>query len=239
MGIRFACPNGHKLHVKEALAGKRGVCPDCGTKVTIPGGQPVAKPATQSAAPPKTAVEPAPRPAVSVEPPAEWYVRPVGGGQLGPASAEVFAEWITEQQVTPDSYVWRSGWGDWRRASAAAADLPAPLKAPPTVATPAVPVAKPVAKAIPKAVASPARPIAAPVAGVAGNDGSAEMAAIETAPTARQYHRRKQNAARWRMLVAGVLLLLTIAMGGVLWLVLNQQVGATDSGDEASVTEAG
>jgi hypothetical protein len=36
MGIRFNCPNGHKLNVKEFLAGKRGVCPQCGTKFIIP-----------------------------------------------------------------------------------------------------------------------------------------------------------------------------------------------------------
>jgi len=36
MGIRFYCPNGHKLNVKSFLAGKRGFCPDCGTKLLIP-----------------------------------------------------------------------------------------------------------------------------------------------------------------------------------------------------------
>lgn len=36
MGIRFFCPSGHRLHVKSFLAGKRGVCPDCGTSVEIP-----------------------------------------------------------------------------------------------------------------------------------------------------------------------------------------------------------
>jgi hypothetical protein len=36
MGIRFSCPNGHKLNVKEHLAGKRGVCPACGAKFIIP-----------------------------------------------------------------------------------------------------------------------------------------------------------------------------------------------------------
>jgi hypothetical protein len=36
MGIRFLCPNGHKLHVKSFLAGKRGVCPKCGVSVIIP-----------------------------------------------------------------------------------------------------------------------------------------------------------------------------------------------------------
>jgi hypothetical protein len=36
MGIRFQCPNGHRLHVKTFLAGKRGICPQCGAKFTIP-----------------------------------------------------------------------------------------------------------------------------------------------------------------------------------------------------------
>ncbi|MCA9199998.1 MAG: DUF4339 domain-containing protein [Planctomycetales bacterium] len=36
MGIRFLCPNGHKLNVKDFLAGKRGICPDCGAKFIVP-----------------------------------------------------------------------------------------------------------------------------------------------------------------------------------------------------------
>jgi hypothetical protein len=36
MGIRFSCPNGHKLNVKENLAGRRGICPACGAKFVIP-----------------------------------------------------------------------------------------------------------------------------------------------------------------------------------------------------------
>jgi hypothetical protein len=36
MGIRFSCPNGHKLNVKVFLAGKRGVCPQCGARFIIP-----------------------------------------------------------------------------------------------------------------------------------------------------------------------------------------------------------
>lgn len=36
MGIRFYCPNGHKLHVKSFQAGMRGICPYCGAKVHIP-----------------------------------------------------------------------------------------------------------------------------------------------------------------------------------------------------------
>jgi hypothetical protein len=36
MGIRFLCPNGHKLNVKSFLAGKRAICPQCGVKVLVP-----------------------------------------------------------------------------------------------------------------------------------------------------------------------------------------------------------
>lgn len=36
MGIRFFCPNGHKLNVKSFQAGRKGFCPYCGVKVDIP-----------------------------------------------------------------------------------------------------------------------------------------------------------------------------------------------------------
>lgn len=36
MGIRCYCPNGHRLHVKSFLAGKRGVCPKCNARFDIP-----------------------------------------------------------------------------------------------------------------------------------------------------------------------------------------------------------
>ena len=36
MGIRFYCPNGHKLNVKEFQAGRKGICPFCGAKIEIP-----------------------------------------------------------------------------------------------------------------------------------------------------------------------------------------------------------
>ena len=78
MGIRFTCPNGHKLHVKEFLAGKRGVCPSCGAKFVIPHAQPAAaktasgsRPASVS--PPRSReAEPSGSPSIviEVEPPA-------------------------------------------------------------------------------------------------------------------------------------------------------------------------
>lgn len=36
MGIRFLCPNGHRLNVKAHLAGHRGICPECGVSMWIP-----------------------------------------------------------------------------------------------------------------------------------------------------------------------------------------------------------
>jgi hypothetical protein len=36
MGIKFLCPNGHKLNVKSFLAGKRAICPKCGVALTVP-----------------------------------------------------------------------------------------------------------------------------------------------------------------------------------------------------------
>jgi hypothetical protein len=41
MGIKFHCPNGHKLNVKSYLAGKRGICPHCGAKFRIPADAPL------------------------------------------------------------------------------------------------------------------------------------------------------------------------------------------------------
>jgi RNA polymerase subunit RPABC4/transcription elongation factor Spt4 len=36
MSIRVVCPNGHVLNVKEALAGKTGLCPTCKARVQVP-----------------------------------------------------------------------------------------------------------------------------------------------------------------------------------------------------------
>lgn len=36
MGIVCHCPNGHRVKVKDYQAGKRGLCPTCGAKFSIP-----------------------------------------------------------------------------------------------------------------------------------------------------------------------------------------------------------
>ncbi len=46
MGIKFHCPNGHKLNVKSFLSGKKAICPKCGAKVIVPSENPGANHAT-------------------------------------------------------------------------------------------------------------------------------------------------------------------------------------------------
>lgn len=138
MGIRFRCPNGHKLNVKSFLAGKRGICPHCGVKVEIPDPATAAArrrspvttvPAAGVAAESASAGPPAvkngshlhlPRPAgvdpIGEAPHAVWFVRPPTGGQFGPASGDVMRTWVLEGRVTADSLVWREGWSDWQPA---------------------------------------------------------------------------------------------------------------------------
>src|SRR5690606_7664695 len=74
MGIRFTCPQGHSLNVKAELAGKRGVCPQCGAKVQIP--IPEAKTSPQND-PIPTVVVPSPTDAAQDRLPSAPVVEPV------------------------------------------------------------------------------------------------------------------------------------------------------------------
>ena len=144
MGIRFACNLcDHSLNIKRELAGKLGVCPQCGGRIRIPledalRSQPLtaqpttngstilqnSRSSTQSAT---TSLEGSatldalesdnPMPASPLdEPGAQWYVRPPAGGQYGPASGEVLRSWIAENRVTASTLIWRDGWPQWRSA---------------------------------------------------------------------------------------------------------------------------
>jgi len=159
MGIRFYCPNGHKLNVKVFLAGRRGICPHCDARFDIPhesqtsdqaakvpSGQsedhPAASIATAvgvaaaqpAAAEPSLTVRAA---EISSDPIAEapeavWYIRPPAGGQFGPARGDVLRQWIAEGRVSADSMVWREGWPDWKTAGPIFPDLNpvSPINAP-------------------------------------------------------------------------------------------------------------
>jgi uncharacterized paraquat-inducible protein A len=51
MPINIVCPNGHRLKVKDSLAGKTGLCPECKAKITVPAAAVAAKPVAGQAAP--------------------------------------------------------------------------------------------------------------------------------------------------------------------------------------------
>jgi hypothetical protein len=117
MGIRFLCPNGHKLHVKSHLAGRKGVCPTCGAKVLIPQ-EPL--PTTDSAESPEPRTK-----ALAAEAPAAppgWFVRGADGEQYGPAPEELLNDWIADGRIASETWVWREGWPEWQQAGAALAD---------------------------------------------------------------------------------------------------------------------
>jgi hypothetical protein len=161
MGIRFYCPNGHKLNVKAFLAGKRGICPQCEARFEIPSESQIPEnaPKVQSTA---TEAQPAaalrsevavatldqlPIPMSSLGPIAEapeavWYVRPPSGGQYGPAGSDVMKRWVDEGRVCKRSLVWREGWTDWKPAGPlfpeSSDDSPAPALEPPAASPPPV-----------------------------------------------------------------------------------------------------
>lgn len=218
MGIRFTCPQGHQLNVKSELAGKRGVCPQCGAKVQIPdrslpprgrvGVGAEAEPAApfveavKEIAKPQAAVEAAP-PQLAVAAVEEaWYLRPPGGGQFGPASAADFGQWIREGRVLPEAYVWRAGWADWQRAAEAAAALPVPLP----VASAAVPLPS-------------AEPFAAPA--------PASVAVPEILPSKTLAVARRKRSAQRQLRIAIVLLILVVILSGVLIWVLQREPAET------------
>src|SRR3982750_4891642 len=109
MGVRFQCPNGHRLHVKADLAGQRGRCPECGARFIVPsfsGERVAAVAATGSPGGMSTGVHDSPLSlgsSIRIESVADaadsgvqrqvaptsdtvaWYIRPAAGGQYGPA----------------------------------------------------------------------------------------------------------------------------------------------------------
>ena len=143
MGIKFQCPNGHKLNVKTELAGRKGRCPTCGVSVTVPTasvalGEPdenrtmsltgtlVPKLDTNDTVEYATSD---PEPMQTDEPlPVGntgdvWYIQVPGGPQFGPATGNVVNEWIKERRIAPAMLVWKEGWADWVEAGSVFKEL--------------------------------------------------------------------------------------------------------------------
>lgn len=137
MGIRFYCPNGHKLNVKAEQAGKTGFCPKCGVKVQIPlestrtshhhhensGEQPEVQTAVKSSelqpeaqpapAEPTPSSVPAPEIKLAEE---GWHIQGGDGKDYGPVSLATIRSWIAEHRVCASTLVWIPGWSEWRTA---------------------------------------------------------------------------------------------------------------------------
>jgi len=110
MGIRFSCPNGHKLNVKAELAGRKGRCPHCDVSVQIPQENEAAEART-------------PASALLSDPNAVWYLQVPHGPQYGPATGAVVENWIKERRISPNMLVWKEGWEHWIEAKNAFPDL--------------------------------------------------------------------------------------------------------------------
>ena len=256
MGIRFQCPNGHPLNVKSELAGKRAACPNCGAKLVIPTRSADTSPSDETApidrsvelklqtdveseaataatspsaadlvAATSNSAPPAPPAANSSAP--VWYVRPASGGQFGPASEELFRDWIGEGRVAADAYVWRDGWPDWKVVRDVTDSLPSPLPAIPAVAGLVAP--PPGSPPVAGEVSATAPPTAATTTGSATEPAATGQApaAVENQTPASRYAARRRRTKQARFKMAVLMLIAALILAAILIWVVRR--GATPS----------
>lgn len=142
MGIEAFCPNGHRVKVKNELAGRKGICPQCQSRFRIPradglpaGGRPRSPeaarvvsldPAVVASLPRAFAVEAAATPhaeppvppralhaVLAEQPAATWSIAVPGGEASPPMSAEAMQSVLDAGGLTGAELVWREGWADW------------------------------------------------------------------------------------------------------------------------------
>ena len=221
MGIRFLCPNGHKLNVKVFLAGERGICPQCDAKFLVPresGGlaeaiddlaATEAGEALSSTSMHSGHEEPPPAPslppAVAAETPVTdegWHVRMASGEQFGPANAEVMRGWIAEGRVPVDCWVWRTGWPEWKPGGQAITLLNGP--APPALPTP------PASEPTPAPVELPTAPAADDLPTPTPTPTNATTNYLNTKRT------RQARARKVTFFLGGLVLLLIVVLAVVL-----------------------
>jgi hypothetical protein len=225
MGIRVTCPSGHQLNVKSFLAGKKGICPHCQQRFDIPKVEAPAAARKQVARMPapeidestiiapndSAADQPAPNAAASDQGPpqstqqttpdatksaVQWYVRPPAGGQYGPADEAMMSEWVADGRVPAEALVWRTGWSDWARADAVAAELPGHSPAPDASTSVSI------------ATIDSAHPTAA--------------AGSPAAVAANRLQRKRKSAAKAQAWAAALLLLTAVVLAVLLVIVLNR-----------------
>lgn len=233
MGIRFRCPQGHQLNVKTELAGKRGVCPQCGAKVEIPqspaqqpspsgGGSEVARAGGETQS--KTPSSPSPSPADGgggIEPQAEVarLEAKVAKQQAAAApQAAVEDAWYVRPpaggQFGPAS---SSDFAQWIRdgrvvpeAYVWRAGWPDWRKAGEVSDLPA---------SIPAVAAPAATPMVEPAAGL----GTPAVIVPDRAKATPRLAVRRKRSAKRQLTVAALLLIVTIILAGVFIWVLNRE----------------
>jgi len=94
MQIEFTCPNGHKLRVKESLAGKTGRCPVCSKMIRVPTppGKEISEDAILGILGPHEPTE-------AVEPPSEGFPDPMTTGEDLMARKKVCSQCHTEIEL--------------------------------------------------------------------------------------------------------------------------------------------
>jgi hypothetical protein len=139
MGIRFFCPNGHKLHVKSLLAGLKGYCPQCGAELIIPltstrrssreGGGLIntdSESEPQNSTNQNTQLNSNTTPnnnlisqnPILQDPNIEWYIfNPENEKQQGPLTNQIMKKLIQQHQIKPLFLIWHDGMQEWTTAS--------------------------------------------------------------------------------------------------------------------------
>jgi hypothetical protein len=244
MGIRFNCPNGHKLNVKSELAGKKAICPDCGAKLVVPAAGAASESSIHqgSVAGRFGAAEAGESRIIGTVAPAVvlhnsvsaamqssgkarssvvWYIRPVSGGQFGPVNDDELCAWIADGRLTADSYVWRAGWPDWLKAGDAADELPTSL---PVTTLTELPVSAasepPVADVASDFPGTPSGPVAV----------AAPLDELAVLPITGARRPRRQTP----LFVTVLLVLAIIVLAGVLIWVIQRNAGSEPPAPQAS-----
>lgn len=239
MGIRFLCPNGHKLNVKAELAGKRGSCPECGAKLVIPAATTTAPIASATASLSSSASMPDQATVIASPAAGTWHFRSANGEQHGPLSELQLRAAITAARVSADTLLWREGWPEWQPARAVADLLPMPLLATSVAAPTAAPFSEPDTSASSAAqVSDHLAPAGESIAAVdidddgAGNADESTAANPAALATSKYVYQRRKNKQK-QLTLAVALLVAVLILAIVLYIVIS-----LNSGGSADATAA-